>query len=71
MVDWLLNHNLMLNNNKTYVMQFVLRHLNDQMEIKNENESLALLEATGFLGIIINSRLNCKDHINNTCIKLS
>ena len=55
---------LPLNVKKTHYVFFKANNLKDQFEIVIDRESIGELQNTKFLGIIIDSKLNWKDHIS-------
>lgn len=70
--DWLQDHNLEINNNKTKLIQFKPRQ-KQQLNLNPVKSSLNIEEVNSFklLGITLDTHLHWKDHIDNVKSKLS
>ena len=70
--EWLCANKLSLNIMKTHYMVFTSRNkCVSDIDIKINNVSIERVYVTKFLGILIDSQLNWKHHIEYTCKKLS
>lgn len=68
--DWYTSNNLKLNIDKTNLLKFSLRK-EPPLVVNLNNESLTSTDCTKFLGIMIDSQLNWKDHIEYLAPKIS
>jgi hypothetical protein len=72
--DFLTNHNLLLNVDKT---NFFLNFKTPQNRKKEElivnysTDEIAMKNSINFLGLIIDQNLNCDDHIHNILSKMN
>ena len=70
--EWLCANKLSLNVMKTHYMVFTSRNKSvSDIDIRINNVSIERVYVTKFLGILIDSQLNWKHHIEYTCKKLS
>ena len=70
-VTWLKVNKLTLNVDKTQCMLFTRKKCNTKLSIKIENSFITQVTKTKFLGIIIDEKLNWKDHILYISNKIS
>ena len=70
-MKWLKVNKLTLNVDKTQCMLFTRKKCNTKLSIKIENSFLTQVTKTKFLGIIIDEKLNWKDHILYISNKIS
>ena len=70
-VKWLKVNKLTLNVDKTQCMLFTRKKCNTKLSIKIENSFITQVTKTKFLGIIIDEKLNWKDHILYISNKIS
>ena len=68
---WLKINKLSLNVKKTHYMVFIKSKIIHDLNIKINNESIDEIEKTKFLGVIIDNKLNWKEHIAYIAGKLS
>ena len=73
LIEWLRANRLSLNVDKTHVMIFGKKNTTTQIPIKIQidGKTLSVLDKTKFLGVILDSGLNWKDHINYLAKKIS
>jgi hypothetical protein len=73
LIEWLRANRLSLNVDKTHVMIFGKKNITSlpPIDIKINGKSLTILEKTKFLGVILDTGLTWKDHINYMTKKLS
>lgn len=72
-IKWLNNNNLKMNLNKTKIMHFRQRPLTliNKLDIKYNNTNIDSVDTTKFLGLIIDTKLNWKAHIETITKKIS
>ena len=68
---WLKVNILALNMDKTQCMLFTRKRCKTKLNIKIKNSSITQVTKTKILGIIINQKLNWKDHILHVSNKIS
>lgn len=68
-MHWLDSNNLKINLNKTLIMQF--RQRQDEIQLYNLKSIIDSTDVTRFLGLMIDSKLNWKAHIEYICKKIS
>ena len=68
---WLKINKLSLNVKKTHYMVFTKSRIIHDLNIKIDNESIDEIEKTKFLGVIIDNKMNWKEHIAYIAGKLS
>jgi hypothetical protein len=73
LIEWLRANRLSLNVDKTHIMIFGKKNITSHppIDIKIDGKTLTVLEKTKFLGIILDSGLTWKDHVNYLTKKLS
>jgi hypothetical protein len=73
LVDWLRANRLSLNTGKTHIMIFGKKSkLNpEEIDIRIGGTKLDVKNSTKFLGVILDSHLNWKEHISHTAKKVS
>lgn len=69
-VEWLTCNNLILNINKTNIMQF-LNINNPDIFVQLNGEEIKEVDSTKFLGLHVDSNLNWDNHVQNLCKKLN
>lgn len=65
---WLKMNKLKVNVNKTKYMKF---GMNDNIDVRMDNEPLVCVESIKYLGCVIDKKLNLKEHANHICAKIS
>ncbi|KAG6440382.1 hypothetical protein O3G_MSEX001260 [Manduca sexta] len=70
-IEWLEQNNLRINLEKTQFMQFSQRQITQQLNIKYNRVTINETNATKFLGLIIDSKLNWKQQIQAVCKKIN
>ena len=71
LTNWIRANRLILNSNKTY---FLLSHHVDYgayIELKLDNKTIKKVDEVRFLGVLLDSRLQWKAHINDLKVKMS
>jgi len=70
--SWLKSNLLSFNFDKTYFLQFMTKDSNEiGMQISYENEQITNIHNTKFLGLVTESSLSWKNHIDVLIYKLS
>lgn len=70
--NWLNDNNLIINIQKTKMIQFRTYKQNDiKLDITYNNERICAVETTDFLGFTIDQHCNWKAHIDKVCSKLN
>lgn len=70
--DWLNQNRLSLSIEKTQVISFISRGgTADEISIDISGEQIRQVEECSFLGVILDSKLNWKSHVNVVCSKVS
>lgn len=63
-IDWLDKNNLIVNINKTHIIQFhTYQSKKIPLQIKNNSSIVKEVDSAKFLGIVIDKHLNWKDHV--------
>lgn len=70
-IVWLESNNLHINLEKTHLMHFHQRLLPPQLNISHNNISISQENSTKFLGLVIDSKLTWKPHIESVCAKIN
>ena len=68
---WFAVNKLSLNVSKTNFILFGNRNYNGEVDIKIDGINIERVYVTKFLGVLIDHKLNWKDHINHICNKVS
>ena len=70
---WLNINKLSLNIDKTNILLFNIRNINDnvKLKLKIDNKEIRNVEKIKFLGIIIDNKLDWNSQIHYVCTKLS
>ena len=69
--DWLITNRLSLNVDKSNYLIFSLHNKRDKYNITMNNDKLQEKDYTKYLGIIIDRKLNWKQHVSQTKLRLS
>lgn len=69
--DWSISNRLTINTDKTHFISMSNKTLTTPMNIYLNNQVLVSVDSSKFLGVIIDSHLNFKEHINYIAKKIS
>lgn len=70
-IHWLEYNNLVINLDKTKIMQFHQRRANPTVNLTHKNNKIESVNTVKFLGIMVDDKLTWKPHIEHLCNKLS
>ena len=71
MSDWLISNKLFVNYSKSNYLIFTKKRINHKFNVRLDSKIIDQAHSTKYLGIIINDKLNWKDHITNLKSKLA
>ena len=67
---WAIENNMEINASKTVYQFFLMRHKNDNSDLKINSQNLPKSESTKYLGVHMNNKLSWKTHMEHTINKV-
>ena len=67
---WAIENNMEINASKTVYQFFLMRHKNDNFDLKINSQNLPKSESTKYLGVHMNNKLSWKTHMEHTINKV-